>query len=224
MKNSFSIATYNLWKNCGDFPKRIFKIADHLKNIDCICFQEDYHYNNFSSSDTINETLQYNKLTLPIREKKRNGEKSSSNLTILSKYEITLLENIYFNKNKEDERGTQIVQLSVENKKIILINTHLTNLNQEQRIEQIRIIKYTLEEYRSDISIFCGDMNATIESKEIKIIKRCGYNSKNQLPTYEDNLILDYIFYKSRLNIEIDSEIIIKKHSDHYCLQNNFSW
>jgi len=224
MKQTFNIATYNLWKNCGKFPKRIHKIGKSLEKLDCICLQEDYQSTEFSSSTNINEELGFYKVTLPLREKKRNGKESSSNLTILSKYKITHLEDIYFNKNEEDERGAQIVQLNLDNKKIIIVNIHLTNLTHQGRMNQIEIMRYKLENYQNDIILICGDMNSNPDSKEIKKIKRCGYSSKNQLPTYEDDLILDYIFYKSNFELEIESKISIKGLSDHYCLENSITW
>lgn len=33
MKNKFKLATFNLWKDEGNFPKRITKIAEYLKNL-----------------------------------------------------------------------------------------------------------------------------------------------------------------------------------------------
>ncbi|WP_428026238.1 endonuclease/exonuclease/phosphatase family protein [Arcobacter sp.] len=224
MNQSFNIATYNLWKNCGNFPKRIHKIGDNLKNLDFICFQEDYEDLSLSSSDTINEILGFHKITLPLRTKKRDGQKSSSNLTILSKYKLSHLEDIYFNKNEEDERGAQLVQLEFNDKKVTIVNTHLTNLSYQGRMNQIDIIRYKLEKYKSDITIICGDMNSNSNSKEIKKIKRCGYNTVNELATYEDDLILDYIFYKSSFDVDVKSKISIKDLSDHYCLENSFIW
>lgn len=224
MNQTFKIATYNLWKNCGKFPKRICKIGKNIDNLDCICLQEDYDDSEFSSSDKINETLGFYKSTLPLRTKKRDGKKSSSNLTILSKYALTHLEDIYFNKNEEDERGAQIVQLNLDNKKILIINTHLTNLSHQGRMNQIEIIRYKLENYKSDMIIICGDMNSNANSKEIRKIKRCGYNTINELPTYEDDLILDYIFYKGDFDVNVESKVTIKDLSDHYCLENIFNW
>ncbi len=224
MNIRFSIATFNLWKNCGDFPKRIFDIAQYLKDIDCVCLQEDYHDDTFSSSDEINKNLGFYKISLPLRSKIRDGKISSSNLTILSKYKINLLDIIYFNKNQNDERGGQIVQIEHNGKKILIVNTHLTNLSLKLRMEQIRIINFYLQKFKGDITIICGDMNATENSREIKKIKRCGYNSQNKLPTYQNNLILDYIFYKTNLELEVESVISIKNLSDHYCLRNSFQW
>ena len=134
------------------------------------------------------------------------------------------MEDIYFNKNEEDERGAQLVQLEFNDKKVTIVNTHLTNLSYQGRMNQIDIIRYKLEKYKSDITIICGDMNSNSNSKEIKKIKRCGYNTVNELATYEDDLILDYIFYKSSFDVDVKSKISIKDLSDHYCLENSFIW
>jgi|GEM_PF-1890421 len=222
MKNKFKIATYNLWKNCGLFPQRIDSIAQYLTKLDCICFQEDYHSDSFSSSDIINNRLNLYKVTLPIRQKQRDGILSSSNLTILSKHEITILDGLIFNKIGEDERGAQIVQVTINETKIIIVNTHLTNLSQQLRMDHIEIIRLKLQDYTSEMIVICGDMNSTPQSKEIRKIQRCGYNSINQEVTYEGKLILDYIFYKSNFEVKIKSKIIIKNLSDHHCLKNSF--
>ncbi len=49
---NIKIATFNIWKDCGDFPNRIFKISKHLKDINVICFQEDFHSKKFLWSKT----------------------------------------------------------------------------------------------------------------------------------------------------------------------------
>lgn len=70
MSSNFNIATFNLWKNCGDFPNRIHEIPKLLKDLDCICFQEDFNSKDFSSSNTINKKLNFHQVSLPIRKSK----------------------------------------------------------------------------------------------------------------------------------------------------------
>jgi endonuclease/exonuclease/phosphatase family metal-dependent hydrolase len=216
---NFSIVTFNIFKDDGDFPNRIFEIHKYLKDIDIICFQEDYNSNNFSSSDEINKNLKLHKMTLPLREKERNGILSSSNITILSKFKMKMIKNFIFNFGN-DERGSLIVEVETSGKKVIIINTHLTNLNQKDRIHQIERL---FENIDYDIVIFCGDMNFNPDSKEYEMIKNLGFETKNSKATYEDGTILDYIFYKSNFSFEVWSEIIVKDLSDHYCLKNMFA-
>jgi endonuclease/exonuclease/phosphatase family metal-dependent hydrolase len=224
MKNKFKIATFNLWKDCGEFPSRIEKIGDYLTKLDCICFQEDYHSDSFNSSDTINKTLNMQKYTLEIRKKNRDGILSSSNLTILSKIKPSKIDKLIFDKDGEDERGALIVEIEYNEKNILILNTHLTNIDQKKRIEHIYQIKNTLDKKTADLIILCGDMNSVPNSKEVQCIKRHGFIDYNNNPTYEKGLTLDYILSKSNFPIQVKSKIIIQNLSDHHCLQNKFVW
>ncbi len=221
---SFNIATFNLWKNCGDFPNRIYEIPNFLNDLDCICLQEDFNSPEFSSSKTINKKLNYHEITLPIRKKQRDKIPSTSNLTILSKHKPKNIKEIIFDKNSEDERGALFIQLEHKGKKISILNTHLTNLSQHARVKQIVKLINTINCKKSDLFLICGDMNATPPSKEIKLIKNCGFTSTNDKATYNEGLILDYIFYKTNFRVENKSDIIIKNLSDHHCLKNSFLW
>jgi len=221
---SFNIATFNLWKNCGEFPNRIYEIPNQLKDLDCICLQEDFNSSDFSSSETINKKLNYHHITLPIRKKLRDGKLSTSNLTILSKYKPLKVKKIIFDENPEDERGALFIRLEHKGKKISILNTHLTNLNQASRVKQIIKLINTINCKKGDLFLICGDMNATPPSKEIKLIKNCGFLTSNEEATYNEGLILDYIFYKTNFRFKHKSEVIIKRLSDHFCLKNCFQW
>jgi len=224
MKNKFKIATFNLWKNDDDFPKRIYKIPEYLKKLDCICFQEDFSSEEFCSSDTINEVLKLEKTTLSIRKKERNGTTSSSNLTILSKEKPNNIEKVIFDENGEDERGALIIDITLNGKNILIVNTHLTNLDQKKRIQQIYQIKNYIDQQEVDLIILCGDMNSIPSSQELQCIKRNGFIDYNNNPTYEEGLILDYILSKGNFDYRVKSKIIVQNLSDHNCLQNKFSW
>lgn len=220
------IATYNLWKNDGDFPKRIQEIPNHIRKnqFDIICFQEDYCSNTFSSSRFLNVELDYKYLTTATRKKFRKGTYSSSNLTILSKFDIKLEEEIFFYKNKDDERACQLVSFSFDNKKALLVNTHLCHLNSKNRIEQIDKILESIAKYNSDVTFFCGDLNALPLYKEIEKIRESGFQDRNKSFTHQDKVVLDYIFYKSKAQMQIESKIILEDFSDHYCLLNTFKF
>jgi endonuclease/exonuclease/phosphatase family metal-dependent hydrolase len=222
MKNKFKIATFNLWKDCGEFPSRIEKIGDYLTKLDCICFQEDYHSDSFNSSDTINKTLNMQKYTLEIRKKNRDGILSSSNLTILSKIKPSKIDKLIFDKDGEDERGALIVEIEYNEKNILILNTHLTNFDHKRRMEQIYQIRNYLDKKDFDLIILCGDMNSIPSSKELQCIRQHGFIDYNNNPTYEEGLILDYILSKSKFPIKVKSKILVQSLSDHHCLQNSF--
>lgn len=224
MKNKFKIATFNIWKDCGDFPNRIKKISDYLPKLDCICFQEDFESQVFSSSDTINKKLSMEKFTLAIRKKTRKGVMSSSNLTILSKVKPTRVESMVFDKDGDDERGALIVEIKKSEKTILIVNTHLTHLNHETRLEQIYKIKEYIDTQVADLIILCGDMNSIPTSKELRYIKQNGFVDYNINPTYEGLLTLDYILSRANFPCLVKSKIVVQNLSDHFCLQNKFLW
>lgn len=224
MEKVFNIATFNIWKNCGKFPSRIYNMAKDLPSFDCICLQEDYHSKTVCSSDIINEKLNYYKSTISLRLKKRDGILSCSNLTILSKFKPEFMEKIYFNEFEDDERGALIIKLTVNEKSILVVNTHLSNLSKSSRVEQIETIMDYIASNKKDITILCGDMNSTPKAKELNKIYRYKFSSVNEKETHESGLILDYIFFKSNFKLTGKSDVILKDYSDHYCLANRFHW
>lgn len=226
--SSVNIATYNIWKNDGDFPNRIYNLSNHLraKKLDIICFQEDFNSEDFSSSRFLNVELDFNYITTKTRNKKRNTVLSSSNLTILSRYKIKLLDEIYFNKNEADERACQIIEVTLKKTKVLLVNTHLSHINSKNRIEQIEEILNYLKKYNNyELTFFCGDLNAQPNSEELNLIRKKGFKDKNIQYSHENGVIIDYILYKTKIDeIDIKSKIVLKEFSDHYCLVNKFNF
>jgi len=220
------LATYNLWKDDGEFPKRIQEIPNNIrKNLfDIICLQEDYCSSNFSSSKFLNIELDYHYISTPTRMKLRNNQLSSSNLTVLSKYEMKLLDEIYFRKSEEEERACQFIEFEFEKKKALLVNTHLCHLSSSSRVFQINTILKELDKYEHDIIFFCGDLNAIPIYDEISIIRENGFDDKNKEFTHQDKVTLDYIFHKTESKLNIESKVILKDFSDHYCLLNTFKF
>ncbi|WP_321471597.1 endonuclease/exonuclease/phosphatase family protein [Halarcobacter sp.] len=218
------VATFNLDKDNDIFPDRIYNLSNviYKNRFDILCLQEDYNSKKFSTGKFLNIELNYNYISIKTREKFRNGINSSSNLTILSKYPIKLLDKLFFNKGKEDiERAAVFSQLSFKGKEILLINTHLCHLSSNNRIEQIRAILKKINEYKNfNTIIFCGDLNALPSYSEVKLLKEYGFSDKNSEFTHESKVILDYILNKSKRDISIESKVLLKGFSDHHCLLN----
>jgi endonuclease/exonuclease/phosphatase family metal-dependent hydrolase len=229
MKPLLSLASYNIWKDGGNFPKRIQEMGERLGGIDVLALQEDYGSKYFSSSSEINKLLNLHKTTLPLRQKERHAILSTSSLSLLSKYAPQVLKTIVLNKGEEDERGVQIIKIEIkseiQNTVCVIVNTHLSHLDPSNRIKQISFILRALESlsFTPDMTLVCGDMNALADSEEIQLFERNRFISVNTEPTHEDGSVIDYIFYKTDLRVQVSSEIIIKDLSDHYCLKNVFS-
>ncbi|MFK2821620.1 endonuclease/exonuclease/phosphatase family protein [Arcobacter sp. YIC-80] len=228
MNNKIKIATFNIWKNDGEFPNRIFKLNNELKsnNFDIICLQEDYESEEFSSSKYLNKSLEFNYISTKTRRKVRNNQLSSSNLTILSKYKIKLIDEIFFNKNEKEERACQIIEVNIKDKKILLVNIHLSHISEQERISQIKKILQYLKKYNKlyNMTMFCGDLNALPNSKEIALIKENAFRDENIQFSHKDGVTIDYIFYKSDEKIKVHSKIVLKDYSDHYCLVSTFNF
>ena len=222
--NRLNIATFNIDKDNDHFPERINNLLDvvYRDRFDILCLQEDYYSEKISSGKLLNTQLEYNYISTKTREKERNNTLSSSNLTILSKYPIQLLEEIYFDKEQSEERAFQLVKIEIKETSIILVNTHLCHLSEKRRLEHIKIILEKLKNYTSHIKLFCGDLNALPNSEEIQLIKDEGFIDKNNDFTHEDKITLDYIFYKSDKILDVESKILLKGFSDHHCLLNSF--
>ena len=217
---SFNIATFNIAKDEKAFPKRIYALAKEslLKSFDIICLQEDYKSIDFYSSKVINQKLNFNSISTSIRKKMRNYKFSSSNITLLSRHKIKLLEEIIFDEEGLDERACHICKIKCKDCKIIVANTHLTHIDSDTRLQQIDTIIEKLEAYKDQTIFLCGDLNANPNSQEIQRFLEAGFVYDNTQSTHEDDEILDYILYKSPSSLNIESSICLKEYSDHYCL------
>ena len=220
------IATFNINKDEGDFPQRIYNLSDIIKEqrVDIICLQEDYCAKQFHSAKCINLELDYHMISSVTRAKNRANILSSSNLTILSKHPIRLLNEVYIHQGKEHERCCQIVEVKRNEHRYLLLNTHLCHLSSRNRLEHLENIFESIKKYSYEQIFFCGDFNALPIYKEIQTMKEYGFETHNNEFTHEDKVTLDYIFFKSRnKRLKVRSDIVLKKFSDHYCLVHHFS-
>ena len=98
----------------------------------------------------------------------------------------------------------------------------MCHLSSSTRIFQINTILKELDKYSYDIAFFCGDLNAIPIYEELNIIRENGFEDKNVEFTHEDKVTLDYIFHKTEVELDVESKVMLKNFSDHYCLINTF--
>ena len=226
---SIKVATYNINKDEGKFPQRIYDLSTQIrdKKLDIICFQEDYHNKKFSSSKFLNIELDFHYITTTTRQKERNNINSTSNLTILSRYKTVLLEEVYLNRNKKNESAFQIVEVELKKEKILLINTHMFSADKKTRTNKLnKILEYT-KKYDSfyNMILICGDLNTNPNSDEINYLKSKGFNDNNTNISHTNGIIVDYILYKTTYeDLYVHTKTILKNFSDHYCLVNKFNF
>lgn len=212
------LATYNIDNNRGDFPNRIYELSNIISKskFDVLCIQDDFNSTDFSSAKFLNVELDYNYITTTI---------SNNNLTILSKQRITLLNQIYLNQKKDRKTACQFIEVTYNNHKILLVNTKLSSIYSFNKKEQLDIILKEIEKYKNyKLIVFCGSLNINPNFPEIKKIKDLGFNDVNNEFTHQDRVISDYIFYKSKDNIQVQSQVILKGFSKHHCLVNIFKF
>ncbi len=199
------VASYNIFKDEGDFPSRIHTLSQLLGDyqIDVLCLQEDYTAVEFSSSRVINAKLNMHRYSTTTREKIRDGVLSSSNLTILSNTKALEHRIFYFQFGADEERAVQYLNIGEWR----VMNTHLCHLSSTHRMQQIDIML----EYASEQTILCGDYNAEPHSLEIQKLEQ--YYQHNSIgPTHEYQRTLDYIFTTKTSLVSVHP----LPYSDHY--------
>jgi endonuclease/exonuclease/phosphatase family metal-dependent hydrolase len=220
-KYSFNIATFNINKDDGNFPKRVYELKNHIDqfDMDILCFQEDYHSETFSSTDRLNKKLCFFKSTIETRKKKRLNVVSSSNLTILSKLKPVIVKSIYFNEIEKEQRAALFAYFRLEDKTLLVVNTHLCHLETKNRLYQLEKIVQYIQTKKISHVLLCGDLNSTPDSKEIEFLKEKGFRYNNNKITASRGKIIDYIMFYGDMEC-IKSDIVLKDYSDHYCLLN----
>lgn len=216
---SLTIATYNINKDGGDFPKRIYALRDAMCHLDAdiLALQEDYSSKDFSSSEIINQSLKFHTNTLPTRLKRRGSVMSSSNLTLLSRYKAVSLGYIIFNETVNEQRAALFNTYVIDNKRLLMANTHLCHISEENRLFQINAILKHIDKTNIKNVILCGDFNADRDSKVIGAIIDSGYHFKGVSKTLPNGREIDFIFARGDITLK-ESATSFEEFSDHLCL------
>lgn len=218
MKITF--ATINTWKCDGNYNKRLELLGSRLDgySVDLICCQEVFSSEEISTEKYLKDKLGLQSFYFPSRKKERsvkdNNVMSFSGLCIFTNLLVTKEEQIYLPTHVNDgERTAQLLTITKEDKKIMVVNTHLTHLKNKSDLRAIQIneiIKHiNFDGY--DVVFICGDLNATPDSEVIETLtKKHSFSAvlKNYPPTRGEKCI-DYIFYRAKTAISVKEATLI---------------
>lgn len=223
-----TFATINTWKCDGEYNKRLELLNNQLSgySLDLICSQEVFSAEGsaISTENYLKTNLNLQSFYFPSRKKERlvNGTKilSFSSLCVFTNLAVEQEKNIRLPTHHEDgERSAQLLIIIKEGKKIAVVNTHLTHLrNQsELRCRQLNEILRHINFDEYDAVFFCGDFNDTPNSKTIKFLveNHSFINAIESYPPTMGNRCIDYIFYKSKEEIDVlNAKLILNTPSE----------
>lgn len=148
---------------------------------------------------------------------------------VLSKYNIKLLKNLYFQYQPVDwspsllnprswfeprygKRMAQIVELTVANEKIIIANAHLESglVDKDIAPQMEELVEYLDNHHPESLIIVAGDFNtlAGSNSPVIKILEKQGFKNTSKKRLSGKNL--DWIFYRGN-RLSVSRDLVIRK-------------
>lgn len=222
-----TLATINTWKCEGEYFKRLELFGKQLSAypLDVLCCQEVFSLcdDTISTEKYLKKELALPSFYFPSRKKERfiNNKKllSFSGLCTYTNSLVLEEKQFYLSTHIHDgDRTAQVLIVIKEGRKIAIINTHLTHLKHESelRVRQMTEILRHINFDGYDIVFICGDLNDIPESRVIeKLTKEYLFKSvlENYPPTMGDKCI-DYIFYKSKTNIDVLEAKLILNNSE----------
>ena len=178
----FTVLSFNTWKCEGDYLARLESMVTEITLIepDVILLQEVFVSCNgeWDTAAYLAKRLSLNYVFHPARRKKRivlgNNLESESGLAILAKREIIEHGAIELpTTSKDPSRWLQFAKLGFGSKNIVLMNTHLTHLNDDKRTRFKQSLK--LLGVIDNVSAGCpfilgGDFNADPDDSVIKLL------------------------------------------------------
>lgn len=159
--------------------------------------------------------------------------------SVLSKYEIRLIKNLYFRHQpvgwspsifnprswfepRYGKRMAQIVELGIADENIIIANTHLESGLADKDIapQMQELVEYLDGHYPESLTIVAGDFNtlAGSNSPVLKILGKKGFKNTSAKKLPGKNL--DWIFYRGD-RLSVFGDLVIRKDikaTDHFPL------
>jgi endonuclease/exonuclease/phosphatase family metal-dependent hydrolase len=166
------IVTLNTWKNEGDYPRRLFQMAEGLANLraDVVCLQECFAGGGASTVDRLASVLGMFPHRAPSRRKLRQHGPlrvmSTSGLAILTR-DPSARANLcaLVSDPRDGQRIAQRVDLVASGHPLRILNLHLTHLG-GAKAEGVRAAQLTAAliwataDYEGGL-VLAGDLNAT---------------------------------------------------------------
>lgn len=151
----------------------------------------------------------------------------------LSGFKITSSRNFHFNQIGPEQRGVLATEISVNGRKLLVLNTHLDHSegDSERLLYSGKTMRDILPEYTADAVLFGGDFNdiptslmyrqLTEEFEDAWMVS--GQGKGMTIPVGEPSKRIDYIFFKG--NIRPDSTWVPETEaSDHLPVVADFIW
>lgn len=223
-----TFATINTWKCDGDYDKRLELLHNQLNKhpIDVLCCQEVFSLEDYtvSTKSYLEKNLSLQSFSFPTRKKQRlfknHNVSSFSGLCVFTNMTVIKEKQLYLSTHINDgERTAQLISIVKDKKKIAVINTHLTHLKNESELRSVQIneILQHVDFKYYDVVFICGDLNDTPSSKVIKTIteKHLFKPALKKYPPTRNYRCIDYIFYKSNVEIDVrETKIILNEPSE----------
>ena len=180
--NYFTVLSLNTWKCEGDYPARLDSMVTEITLIepDVILLQEVFASCNgeWDTAAYLAGRLSLNYIFHPARRKKRfvlgKHLESESGLAILAKREIIEHGAIELPTTlKDPSRWLQFAKLGFESKNIVIMNTHLTHLNDDKRTrfkQSLKILEVIEAVSAGSPLILGGDFNADLDDPIIGLL------------------------------------------------------
>lgn len=167
------VLSLNCWKNDGDLPARLPKIAAGLKALapQIACLQEVYADAHLDVGRALSAATGRAAFLHPMRTKDRGAGRSTAGLGVLTNLPVRRVEALALPSNAEDGgRFAQAVDLAAPTGPLRVLNLHLTHLHRSEGLRAAQIdaaLAWARADWTGPILI-AGDLNAAADSRALQ--------------------------------------------------------
>jgi len=176
---AISVVTLNTWKGDGAYLDRIKLIQEQAADLeaDIMLLQEAFKAEScgYDTAKYLAEKLGMAFAAQPARMKVRRVDDievmTTSGLAVLTHGKIISNEALLLDSDPNDgDRISQFVEIKLQNSQILVVNTHLTHLENRDhlRIKQLnQTLNWISDNKKYDLIIFGGDLNCVPDSQPV---------------------------------------------------------